>query len=123
MPTVIAMISPREADTKRALGGALVDAVVESFQIPATRVNVYIQEYAPENRHGGQIDATIMVHALPRTVELKRALVRNAAQAAAAQLGIELDRVNVIISDTLVENTGVGGTLAADRQGATTPQR
>jgi len=118
MATVILMLSPRDPATKAALATSLIAAVADGYQIPESRVNVFIQEFAPADRHGGRIEATVMVHALPRAIDLKRALVSNVADAVARHIEAPRERVNIMLIDTPWENSGVGGTLAVDKRAA-----
>jgi phenylpyruvate tautomerase PptA (4-oxalocrotonate tautomerase family) len=113
MATVIVMVAPRAA---LVAGAALIGAVAGAFQVPESRVNVFFQEYGPENRYGGLIDTTVIVHALPRPVEVKRTLVRSIADAVVAHLGLRPEQVNIILQETPLDASGVGGVLALDKR-------
>ena len=116
MATVIVMLAPRDEATRAALATSLIEAVAEGYRIPTGRVNVYLQEFTPANRFGGAIEVTVMVHALVRPIELKRALVRQVADAVETRLQVRRDQINIILQDTATENSGVGGRLAIDKQ-------
>lgn len=53
MPVVTILQGPRDIDAKRELVGRITDAFVDAYKIPADKVQVWIQETAPENWAAG----------------------------------------------------------------------
>lgn len=59
---------------------------------------------------------TVTVLQGPRTVELKRALVRGITDAFVDSLGVPADSVQIWIQETAPESWGQGGSLTADQR-------
>jgi 4-oxalocrotonate tautomerase len=58
---------------------------------------------------------TITIQQGPRTVELKRELVKNVTNAFVDTLGVPADSVQIWIQETTPDSWGQGGRLTADQ--------
>ncbi|WP_029137468.1 4-oxalocrotonate tautomerase DmpI [Nakamurella lactea] len=58
---------------------------------------------------------TITIQQGPRTVELKRELVKNVTNAFVDTLGVPADSVQIWIQETTPDSWGQGGRLTADK--------
>ena len=118
MPIVrISIIKGRTLKEKRAISGAVHEALVDSFKIPETDNNQRIDEYDPQDYilPAGRTEKYILVEitVFPgRSQDAKRTLYR----AIASKLGkVNVDPMDIIIIlyEPPLENWGIRGDIAA----------
>ena len=122
MPFVVAYAFAATRAQKRAFVRVVTSAVCAAYGVEAATVAVYIFEIGDDDYgHAGETgDAApekrvfIQVHALPRPVRRKRALVDGITRAVSTSLDVPGEIVAVYIQDSPPGNVAHGGVLLAD---------
>jgi phenylpyruvate tautomerase PptA (4-oxalocrotonate tautomerase family) len=121
MPFIVIFGMGSPAVKKRLVAGVTA-AVANAYECPSDIVSVYFVSIAEgDYGHAGIYGSAapvkrpfVQVHALPRSLEKKRKLVKEVAEAVAAGYGIPILIVPVYIYDCAPHDISHGGVLFCD---------
>jgi phenylpyruvate tautomerase PptA (4-oxalocrotonate tautomerase family) len=122
MPFIMVHSFARDEESKRALVKGVTEATCSAFQVEPGTVSVYIQDYQDvDYGHAGKLGreaaehrSFIQVHALPRSVDLKRTLVKAITDVVVSAYGVAAKSVVVYVFDSEKHDCAHGGVLISD---------
>ena len=122
MPFIMVHSFTRDEECKRALVKGVTEATCSAYAVVPGTVTVYIQEYGEgDYGHAGELGRAapehrsfIQVHALPRSVDMKRVLVRGITDAVVSAYDVPPKNVVVYVFDSEKHDCAHGGILLSD---------
>jgi phenylpyruvate tautomerase PptA (4-oxalocrotonate tautomerase family) len=106
----------KEKDTLIKIRDLVMDCVVESLELPADEKNIRLMEYPDEffqmkSPYEILIEITLFAG---RKKETKRKLFQSIVHTLQNELGIEKEKVFILLNEQTLENWGVRGGIPAD---------